>query len=169
MTWLTVTDHLCHRWQRTCSVCSNHNPILSTFMIYHLVRNRSNTTGATYEAGTAYPSRAPAFTADFSEVRVARSLVFCVMFCRSLFVLLSFFPWPLYCLPFFDVRLLVTPLTYSNFRHFLLKFLYQARKVRSRVFVLGVGILPLSVPFQILELFQQCGVFVLFIFISHYI
>jgi hypothetical protein len=23
--------------------------------------------------------------------------------------------------------------------------------------VLGVGILPLSVPFQILELFQQCG------------
>ena len=28
----------------------------------------------------------------FSGVRVARSLVFCVVFCRSLFVLLSFFP-----------------------------------------------------------------------------
>ena len=34
----------------------------------------------------------------FSEVCVARSFVFCVMFCRSLFVLLSFFFWPLCCL-----------------------------------------------------------------------
>jgi hypothetical protein len=141
-------------------------------MIYRRVRNRSNTTGATRGAGTSYPSRAPAFTADFSEVRVAWSLVFCVMFCRSLFVLLSFFPWPLYCLPFFDVRLLVTPLASSSFRHFLLKCLYQTRKMRSRVFVLGVGILHLSVPFQILGLFQQCGVFVLFIlfhFTSNYL
>ena len=34
----------------------------------------------------------------FSEVCVARSFVFCVMFCRSLFVLLSLFFWPLCCL-----------------------------------------------------------------------
>jgi len=33
------------------------------------------------------------------------------MFCRSLFVLLSFFFWPLYCL-FFDLRILITPLWY---------------------------------------------------------
>jgi hypothetical protein len=32
-------------------------------------------------------------------VRVARSFVFCLMFCRLLFVFLSFF-WPLYCLSF---------------------------------------------------------------------
>jgi hypothetical protein len=35
-------------------------------------------------------------------VRVARSLVFCVMSCRSLFVPLSFLFWPLCCLFFFD-------------------------------------------------------------------
>ena len=37
----------------------------------------------------------------FSLVRVARSLVFCVVFCRSLFVLLSFLFRSLYCLSFF--------------------------------------------------------------------
>jgi hypothetical protein len=34
----------------------------------------------------------------FSRVHVTRSLVFCVVFCRSLFVLLSFFFRSLYCL-----------------------------------------------------------------------
>jgi hypothetical protein len=42
-----------------------------------------------------------------SGVRVARSLVFWVLFGRSLFVLLSLFLWPLYCLSF-DLRFLVT-------------------------------------------------------------
>jgi hypothetical protein len=37
----------------------------------------------------------------FSGVLVARFLVFWVMFCRSLFFLLSFFLWPLCCLSFF--------------------------------------------------------------------
>ena len=36
-------------------------------------------------------------------------LAFCVMLCRLLFVLLSFFFWPLCCLSF-DLRLLITPL-----------------------------------------------------------
>ena len=44
--------------------------------------------------GTAYPSGAPEFITSFSGVRVTPSLVLCVMFCRSLFVLLSFFVWP---------------------------------------------------------------------------
>ena len=35
----------------------------------------------------------------------ARSLVFCVVFCRSLFVLSSFFFWPLCCLSFFDLQI----------------------------------------------------------------
>ena len=34
----------------------------------------------------------------FNGVRITQSQVFCVMFCRSLFVLLSFFYWPLCCL-----------------------------------------------------------------------
>jgi len=36
------------------------------------------------------------------------------MFCRSLFVLLYFFFWPLCCLYFFDVRILIAPLVSSN-------------------------------------------------------
>ena len=46
----------------------------------------------------------------FSRVCVARSLVFSVVFCSSFFVPISFFFWPLYCLSFFDLRFLITPL-----------------------------------------------------------
>ena len=47
-------------------------------------------------------------------VRVSRSFVFCVMFCRSLFVSLFFFVWSFHCLSFFDLRL-ITPLVSSYF------------------------------------------------------
>jgi hypothetical protein len=50
----------------------------------------------------------------FSRVRVARSLVLCVMFCRSLFVLLSLFFCLLCYLSFFDLWILITPLVSSN-------------------------------------------------------
>jgi type IV secretory pathway TraG/TraD family ATPase VirD4 len=36
------------------------------------------------------------------------------MFCRSLFVLFHFFFWPLSCLFFFDIRILITPVVSSN-------------------------------------------------------
>ena len=49
----------------------------------------------------------------FIEVHVAQVLDFCVVFCRSLFVLLSLFFWPLCCL-FFEVRFLITSFTSSN-------------------------------------------------------
>ena len=45
----------------------------------------------------------------FSEVCITRSLVFSLVFCKSLFILLSFSFWP-YCLSFFDLWLLITPL-----------------------------------------------------------
>jgi len=70
------------------------------------------TTSITCGAGTANPSGTPMFTPVFSVVRVARYLVFWVMFCRSLFGRLFFFFWPLYCLSFFDLRLLITSLRY---------------------------------------------------------
>ena len=60
------------------------------------------------------PSGAPAFIRGFSGVRVAQSLVFCVMFCRSFFVLLSFSVWPLCCLSF-DLGFLIIPLVFSSF------------------------------------------------------
>jgi hypothetical protein len=40
----------------------------------------------------------------YREVRVAQWLVFCIVFCRSLFLLLSFFIWPLYCQIIFHSR-----------------------------------------------------------------
>jgi hypothetical protein len=39
---------------------------------------------------------------------------FICMVCRSLFVLLFFFLWPLCCLFFFDIRILITPLGSLN-------------------------------------------------------
>ena len=49
----------------------------------------------------------------FSGVRVYSIFSFIYMFCRSLFVLLYFFFWPLCCL-FFDIRILIAPLVSSN-------------------------------------------------------
>ena len=48
----------------------------------------------------------------FSEVRVTLSF-FC-MFCRSLFVSVSFFFWPLCYLFFVEIRILITPSVSSN-------------------------------------------------------
>jgi len=50
-----------------------------------------------------------------SGVRVTRSLVLCVCLVDRCFFLLSFFFWPLCCLFFFDIQILITPLVSSNF------------------------------------------------------
>ena len=68
-------------------------------------------TGATSGVGTAYPSGAPEFPPPvFSGIRVTWSLVLCVCFVDRR--CLSF--WPLCCLFFFDLRILITPLVSSN-------------------------------------------------------
>ena len=41
------------------------------------------------------------------------------MFCRSLFVLVYFFFWPLFCLFFFDIQIMITPLISSNSSYML--------------------------------------------------
>jgi len=51
---------------------------------------------------------------ELCGVHVSRSLVLCVMFCISLYVLLPFFFWSWWCLSFFDLRILITPLVSSN-------------------------------------------------------
>jgi len=58
----------------------------------------------------------------FSGVRVVLSLASCMVFCRSWFVPFSFFIWPLYCLSFYDLRLLIMmiPLVSSNFSYLIL-------------------------------------------------
>ena len=32
VTWLTVAEHVCHKWPRICSVCRNDNPHLFTLV-----------------------------------------------------------------------------------------------------------------------------------------
>jgi hypothetical protein len=46
---------------------------------------------------------------SFSGVHVAHSLIFCVLFCWSMFVLLSLLFWSLYCLSFYFGHCIVCP------------------------------------------------------------
>ena len=65
-------------------------------------------------AGNASLSGAPEFTQGF-EWGSCYSIFSCMwMFCKWLFVLFSFFFWPLCCLFFFDLWILITPLVSSN-------------------------------------------------------
>ena len=65
--------------------------------------------GVNSGTGTAYPSGAP----EFIQLGSCYSIFsFICMFCRSLFVLLYFFFWPLRCLFFFDIWILITSLWY---------------------------------------------------------
>ena len=77
----------------------------------------SNTTGITLEQEVLTLPEHMCSTPVFSGVRAAQSLVFCGVFCRSLFVILSFLFWPLYCLSFFDLRFLTTHLVSSAFSY----------------------------------------------------
>jgi hypothetical protein len=96
-------EYQCHKWPRICSLCRNHNPVLSSFISY---QRMFDTTYA-----TAYLSE---FTPGLWFC-VARCLVFCVVYYRSLFVFLCFFLWSLFCLSFCELRLLITSLVSSNF------------------------------------------------------
>jgi len=60
----------------------------------------------------------------FSGVRVTQSLVFCIMFRRSLFVLLFFFFWPLCCLS-------ILRFTSSDYPVVIFKLFLKSKKWRS--------------------------------------
>jgi hypothetical protein len=79
----------------------------STRFPYQMMFASFNCNCVTSWAGTTNPSGAPEYTPVFSAVRVAQSLAFYAVFCISLFVLLSFFFWSLYCQSFLDLRLLI--------------------------------------------------------------
>ena len=138
MTWLTVTEYLCHKSQsdpflthdlslglqeesedtegviriRISKNNRQHNDRKKSAKgqttIYK--NNKSNTShdDATCGAGTAYLSRVHDCNPGFSWGSCSRSLVFCAMFCRSLLVPLFLFYWSLHCLSFFNVRFLIT-------------------------------------------------------------
>ena len=63
---------------------------------------------------TAYPSGTHEFTHALQCGSCYSIFSFICMLCRSLFVLLNFFFWPLCCLFFFDIRILIASLVSSN-------------------------------------------------------
>jgi len=105
MTWLTVMEYLCHKWPRICSTCPKHFPVLSSFMT-RLTR-RVPFVEQELLILPEHLSSPPVF----SGVPITRSLVLCVCFVDRC---LSFFFWPLCCLFFFDIQILITPLLSSN-------------------------------------------------------
>ena len=98
----------------------------------------SNLMAATSGAGTTYPSGAHAFIPIFSVVHVAQTLAHCVVFCKSYFVFLFFFYWPLYFLFYFDSRLLITPLVFSKYSYanYIIKY-----NIINRVYLLFARVL----------------------------
>ena len=80
-------------------------------MIYHLIFNLRYTMDATSGAGNTYPS-------VFNVVRVAQSIVSCIVFYMT--IVFCFFLWPSYCpsfsiwLPFWYLQTFHTPITSSK-------------------------------------------------------
>jgi hypothetical protein len=97
MTWLlvTVTGHLCHRWPW---ICSTHALVVNTFRSFpHPWLITGFVTGVTRRVPLMEQELPTLPEHEFTHgLRVTRSLVLCVMLCRSLFVLLSFFFLPLW-------------------------------------------------------------------------
>ena len=135
---------------RICSTCRKHFPVLPPYMTYHRVCNQNNTTGVTSEVAQ--------FTPGF-QWGSCHSIFSCIcMFCRSLFVLLYFFFWPLCCLFFIDLRLLVSPLVspyssdipYYNLIHHIERA-SPIRQTRTRWVVLCVRYLAICTSNNILQ------------------
>jgi hypothetical protein len=82
------------------------------FLIRNLLLNfnKCNTTGAiSGSINDCLSFTSTEFTLVVSGVRVTQFSIFCVILCLPLFVILSFISWPLYCLLFFELRLLINP------------------------------------------------------------
>ena len=76
----------------------------------------------------------------FGGVRVTRSLVLhASMFCWSLFVLLYFFFWPLCCLFFFDIQILIATLVSSNSSKTIQSIQYCIKKSLSEWLLLNAN------------------------------
>ena len=85
--------------------------VLSSLVTYYQTFNKSNMMDASSGAGTTY-ILLEELSSSLVFTWLSVALVLCVLFCWPLFVFLSFFCRPLYCL-FFDLRLLI--IIASNF------------------------------------------------------
>ena len=111
MTWSIVTEYMCHKLPRICSVFV----MITIWSFPHSYLIIESTTRVTRpvllveQELITLPEHLRSLPV-IGGVRVARSLIFCVVFCRSLFVLLSLLFCPLCCLSFYDLQILITPL-----------------------------------------------------------
>ena len=92
----------------------------------HFSQEMCHTSGNTWSCFYSY------LTKIYGWVHVALPLVFCVVICRSLFVLLSIFFWPL-CRLSFDLWLLITSLVVSVFFRYLLTRTCRKRRYMTDV------------------------------------
>ena len=81
----------------------------------------------------------PEFTPGFQWGSCYSIFSFICMFCRSLFVILYFFFWPLLCLFFFDILIMIVPLVSSNSSITVIKFVSDLRQVCG-LFSLGTPV-----------------------------
>lgn len=111
----SVWKCLIHKWLGICYNCHNYNPVLSSLMTCHRMCNKSTTTAPHVEQELTMIS-----PLVFNGVCVSRALVFCVIVCRSLFVVLSFFLLPLWL----DLRFLITLISskFSNYHQSFIPF-----------------------------------------------
>jgi len=83
-----------HKWPRICSTCPS---ICRSFPHSWLITRVTRRVSLVEQGLPTLPGHLSS-PPVISGVRVARSLVFCLMFCRLWLVLLSFFCWSLCCL-----------------------------------------------------------------------
>ena len=92
--------------------CSKQNSLLqhsieNTFSYHHDGCHQWNRNCSPFRSTQVHPRF------QWGSCYLIFSFTVCVMFCRSLFVLMSFFVWPLCCLSL-DLRILMTHLVSSN-------------------------------------------------------
>ena len=82
--WLT--EYLYHKWPRICSTCRKHSwSFPHSWLITGFVTGATPQVPLVYQELLTLPEHLCS-PLVFSGVHVAQSLVFCVVFCRSLFV-----------------------------------------------------------------------------------
>ena len=130
-------EYLCYILSRIFSTCRKHFSVLSSLMTYHRVCNQINTMGVTSGAGTDYPSKVPGFTPvlvgfvlfDDQIYMYVLQIVVCTLY---------FFFWPLCCLFFFDIRILITPLVSLNLSYGPFKQIQMCRSFSLLAYIYGV-------------------------------
>jgi hypothetical protein len=117
MTWLIVMEYLCHKWSQICSTCRNTSRSFPhSWLITRFVTRLTRRVSLVEQELPTLPEHLSSlrfwwnsYYSIFSFIHVCfvdRFLSFCI-FCF----------WPLCCLFFFDVWILITPLVSSSYSY----------------------------------------------------